>query len=108
MKCYFLLLFFFSPLFDSNNTHWLINECPNETCGTGTVATFACDPEYFLTGYSSIFCVGCGEWELPFPMCKTLCIATSKNLEKNECKKQKGSGCFYMTKFFLVQFKKIH
>ena len=46
------------------------NACDNETCPTNTTASFICDPEYYLVGFGSIWCVGNGEWNLPFPTCE--------------------------------------
>ena len=46
------------------------NTCDNDTCPRNTIASFICDSEYYLVGYGSIWCVGNGEWDLPFPTCE--------------------------------------
>ena len=46
------------------------NVCDNGTCPTNTTASFICDPEYYLVGFGSVWCVGNGEWNLDFPTCE--------------------------------------
>ena len=46
---------------------YLHPSCNTDTCPTKGVVYFACDPEFYLVGYGSIWCVGCGEWNLPMP-----------------------------------------
>ena len=44
--------------------------CNNENCSMNTKASYLCDPEYHLSGFGSVWCVGRGEWNLPFPTCE--------------------------------------
>ena len=44
--------------------------CNNETCLRNTRASYLCDPEYYLSGFGSVWCVGLGEWNLDFPTCE--------------------------------------
>ena len=61
----------------------LSQNCPNGTCSTNTQATFTCEPEYYLSGYGIIGCIGYGEWNKPVPACggKSGCISLAVNLE---------------------------
>ena len=57
------------------------DDCNNETCLINTKASYLCDPEYYLSGFGSVWCVGLGEWNLDFPTCegKSRLIFSVKN-----------------------------
>ena len=70
----------------------LVPECTDGMCNVSTIASFACDFDYYLVGYAVAECVGHDEWDQTFPTCEGKQCAN--HVQKLRIKTQKDWGCF--------------